>query len=152
MPSAFLWPVLVPYALRAPAPVNLGVSLHEQMHEFIATVSEPELRFIASCDYGQDQEKHFLALHELIFKRKGAFTEDDVWFPYEVIELCANSIRGGHERAFAISALLVVHAVESGFDTWTDISDKFSKSIFSTNCLPSDLANLLLEECLRVAR
>jgi hypothetical protein len=25
MPSAFLWPVLVPCALRAPAPVNLGV-------------------------------------------------------------------------------------------------------------------------------
>ena len=25
MPSAFSWPVLVPYALRAPAPVNLGV-------------------------------------------------------------------------------------------------------------------------------
>ncbi|WP_306304238.1 HAD family phosphatase [Ideonella sp. B508-1] len=25
MPSAFLWPALVPYALRAPAPVNLGV-------------------------------------------------------------------------------------------------------------------------------
>jgi hypothetical protein len=25
MASPFLWPVLVPYALRAPAPVNLGV-------------------------------------------------------------------------------------------------------------------------------
>lgn len=25
MPSAFLWPLLLPYALRAPAPVNLGV-------------------------------------------------------------------------------------------------------------------------------
>lgn len=25
MPSAFSWPVLVPHALRAPAPVNLGV-------------------------------------------------------------------------------------------------------------------------------
>ena len=24
MASPFLWPVLVPYALRAPAPVNLG--------------------------------------------------------------------------------------------------------------------------------
>jgi len=27
MASPFLWPVLVPYALRAPAPVNLGVRL-----------------------------------------------------------------------------------------------------------------------------
>ena len=26
MASPFSWPVLVPYALRAPAPVNLGVS------------------------------------------------------------------------------------------------------------------------------
>lgn len=30
MPSAFSWPVLVPYALRAPAPVNLGVRPHNQ--------------------------------------------------------------------------------------------------------------------------
>ncbi|NBD21870.1 hypothetical protein GTZ97_14510 [Aquabacterium fontiphilum] len=29
MPSAFSWPVLVPSALRAPAPVNLGVRLSE---------------------------------------------------------------------------------------------------------------------------
>ena len=29
MPSAFSWPVLVPYALRAPAPVNLSVGLNQ---------------------------------------------------------------------------------------------------------------------------
>ena len=31
MPWAFLWPVLVPSALRAPAPVNLGVRPHLYM-------------------------------------------------------------------------------------------------------------------------
>jgi hypothetical protein len=30
MPSAFSWPVLVPSALRAPAPVNLGVRPHSK--------------------------------------------------------------------------------------------------------------------------
>ena len=34
MPSAFSWPVLVPYALRAPAPVNLGVRATTPMFTF----------------------------------------------------------------------------------------------------------------------
>ena len=41
MPSAFSWPVLVPYALRAPAPVNLGVSCHSEItmkHSFLIFV------------------------------------------------------------------------------------------------------------------
>jgi len=38
MPSAFSWPVLVPSALRAPAPVNLGVRRH-QMGYSIAWVA-----------------------------------------------------------------------------------------------------------------
>jgi len=33
MPSAFSWPVLVPSALRAPAPVNYGVRLFEKQME-----------------------------------------------------------------------------------------------------------------------
>jgi hypothetical protein len=37
MPSAFLWPVLVPSALRAPAPVNLGVR-PQKMHKLFATL------------------------------------------------------------------------------------------------------------------
>ena len=32
MASPFLWPVLVPSALRAPAPVNLGVSYSIRSH------------------------------------------------------------------------------------------------------------------------
>ena len=39
MPSAFLWPVLVPCALRAPAPVNLGVIRSEAWQSFALTVS-----------------------------------------------------------------------------------------------------------------
>ncbi|TBO27367.1 hypothetical protein EYS42_16850 [Aquabacterium lacunae] len=38
MASPFLWPVLVPYALRAPAPVNLGVRPHKMQssaHELL---------------------------------------------------------------------------------------------------------------------
>jgi hypothetical protein len=37
MASPFSWPVLVPYALRAPAPVNLGVSHLQQLCALSAT-------------------------------------------------------------------------------------------------------------------
>ena len=37
MPSAFSWPVLVPCALRAPAPVNLGVRLPVKKTMFDST-------------------------------------------------------------------------------------------------------------------
>lgn len=37
MPSAFFWPVLVPSALRAPAPVNLGVKCHGRTNRRITS-------------------------------------------------------------------------------------------------------------------
>jgi hypothetical protein len=96
------------------------------MHPFVLTASEQELWFIAGLDYGQSQEEHFQALKELIFQRNGTFLPTNSWFPYEVIELGANTAQVGHEREFAICSLLVIHGVVSGFDTWTELEQKFS--------------------------
>ena len=120
------------------------------MHPLISTATTNELSFIAGLDYGQDRLKHFEALNDLIFKRQGNLQDSDRWFPYEVIELGANSIQVGHEREFVICSLLVMHGIESGFDTGTDLEVKFSILDKLQNELPADLANILLQEYVRI--
>jgi hypothetical protein len=115
------------------------------MNSFIFTASEKELWFIAGLDYGQGQEQHFLALKELVFERKGTFLPSNTWFPYEVIELGANSAKVGHEREFVICHLLVIHAVSSGFDTWTELEQKFFNANFPQS-MPPELTEILLAE------
>ena len=121
------------------------------MHPFVLTASEQELWFIAGLDYGQGQEEHFQALKELIFQRNGTFLPTNSWFPYEVIELGANSAQIGHEREFAICSLLVIHGVTSGFDTRTELEQKFSNANFPQN-MPSELTEMLLEQYANSAR
>lgn len=115
------------------------------MHPFLLTASEDELWFIAGLDYGQDQEQHFFALKELIFKRHGSLLSTNTWLPYEVIELGANSASIGHEREFVICSLLVIHNVTNGFDTWTELEEKFSNASIPLN-MPSELTEILLEQ------
>ena len=122
------------------------------MHPFISTATESELNFIAGLDYGQNQDQYFMALKDLVFQRNGEFKDGDNWFPYEVIELGANSIRKGHEREFAFCTLLVIHAVTSGYDTRTDLSDKFSSADFSSQSLQKELADMLLTEYANAVR
>jgi hypothetical protein len=116
------------------------------MHSLLTTASKSELFFIAGLDYGQKQDQHFAALQDLIFQRNGHFQAGDNWFPYEVIELGANGVQVGHEREFVICSLLVIHAVKSGFDTWTDLTEKFSNSNFSNENLSVEFVDLLLDQ------
>ncbi len=115
------------------------------MHPFVQTASEQELWYIAGLDYGQGQEEHFVALKELIFQRNGLFLPSNGWYPYEVIELGANDAQVEHAREFVVCSLLVIHAVTSGFDTWTELEQKFSNANFPQNMAP-DLMNILLEQ------
>ena len=121
------------------------------MHPLISTATEAELAFIANLDYGQGVGQHLAALNDLIFHRRGEFQDGDLWYPYEVIELGANSVHSGHEREFAICSLLVIHAVVSGFDTRTDLADKFSTVDFSIDNMPAELVELLLHEYSRAS-
>jgi hypothetical protein len=76
----------------------------------LASISDDEMEFIASLDYGQDKDKHLEALRSLIFEQKGELREGQLWFPHEVIALGSNSLKPGHERTFAICTLLVIAA------------------------------------------
>lgn len=116
------------------------------MHSLIVSATTEELNFIAGLDYGIGQDSHYAELVDLIFKRNGVFHENNTWFPYEVIELGANYAQIGHEREFVICSLLVIHAVQTGFDTWSLIEERFTRSVDAFSKISSELSNVLLNE------
>jgi hypothetical protein len=114
------------------------------MHPLILTATPNELAFIASLDYGQDKERHYEALNDLIFKRHGKFRDNEYWFPLEVIELGANAITQEHEREFVICCLLLLDAIDNGFCHTHDKESKFSAIEPLLGDLPNDMSLLLL--------
>lgn len=115
------------------------------MHPFLATARPEELAFIAGLDYGQDKVEHLAALESLLFVRRCKFLAGEHWFPYEVIELGTNSVKPGHEREFTLCCLLVLEAINDGFDSAQDRESKFSSIEPLLGQLPDDLATILLE-------
>ncbi|WP_051294060.1 hypothetical protein [Pseudoduganella violaceinigra] len=115
------------------------------MHPFLLTVTPAELAFISSFDGLQDEAKHYAALNELIFERNGQFEANEFWFPLEVVELGANSIKLGHEREFVICCLLVLSAIDSGHCFSHDRESKYSAIEPLLTELPCEYADLLLE-------
>ena len=99
------------------------------------TLSEDELAFIASRDYGVDAELHLDALKKVLFEQDGCAYDGQHWYPYEVIELCAHWLQPGHAREFAACTLLVIKNVVQGHDRCTDLVYKFE-------CRASDYARL----------
>lgn len=110
----------------------------------ITSVTESELAYVASLNYGLEAQKHLAALRTVIFEQEGQFQESQRWLPYEVVELGAHALAPGHEREFAICTLLVVAAVRSGFDSATSLSAKFGTQAASYDALPSVLREEVL--------
>src|ERR1700741_4297330 len=102
----------------------------------IASVTESELTFIASLDYGVRADEHFAALKRVIYEQGGLPRADQYWFPYEVIELGAHHLEPSHEREFAICTFLVIAAVNAGVDCSTDLSQKFHDRAADYDRLP----------------
>jgi hypothetical protein len=115
------------------------------MHPFLYTATPTELAFISGLDYGQDKERHYDELSELVFARNGQFKEGEYWFPLEVVELGANSIKPGHEREFVICCLLVLSAIGSGHCFAHDRESKYSAIEPMLFQLSDEQATTLLE-------
>ena len=110
----------------------------------ISSITETQLAFIAALDYGQRTEQHLEGLRRLIFEQDGIPTEGQYWCPYEVVELGAHHLQIGREREFVICTLLVIMAVESGFDSSTDLSQKFHDRAADYDKLPIALRDEVL--------
>jgi hypothetical protein len=105
----------------------------------LQTATKNELEYIAALDYGQDTEKHLAALRAVIFDQSGVLTDDQRWFPYEVIELGSHVLTPGHEREFFFCTMLVLHAAHSGYDTSVELSDKLADHATQYDQLPNHL-------------
>jgi len=110
------------------------------MIEFIQSISENEMEFISGLDYGQESEKHYEALKELIFNQSCKVTDKQYWFPLEVVELGSYSLQQGHEKEFTICTLLVLlnkpedldYKFESGASNYDLLPKKYKKLILDT--------------------
>jgi hypothetical protein len=115
------------------------------LETLIDSLSEDELRFIASADYGEETDIHLLELRKLIRDQRGILSKDQLWHPYEVIELRANALVRGHERVFAACTLIVIRAVASGYDRATVLDWKLSQHAADYDLLPLELRDLVLD-------
>lgn len=122
------------------------------LDELLRSLTPSELRFIAESDYGVDVDLHFEAIKKLIANPEHRLTEDDYWYPYEVIELCAHSLKLGHEREFVACTLLVLHMVASGYDTSTDLESKLDDRAQDYDLLPAAYREEILGAYLQAGR
>ncbi|MEZ4382584.1 MAG: hypothetical protein R3A79_14700 [Nannocystaceae bacterium] len=95
--------------------------IKSQYLSFIQSVTEDEINFIAGRDYEMDVKRHTKALRKLIFEQNGIVSEEQHWYPYEVVELCRWHCEDGHEREFAICTVIVCLSIQEGADTTNDI-------------------------------
>jgi hypothetical protein len=110
----------------------------------LKSITEEELRYIAALDYGQNLERHFEALREVVLDQAGSPNQDQRWFPYEVIELGSNALTAGHEREFFFCTMLVLQSALSGYDTSVDLASKLSAHAREYDQLPRALRDEVL--------
>ncbi|MBD9480701.1 hypothetical protein [Pseudoxanthomonas sp. PXM02] len=116
----------------------------------LKTITEQELAFIAGLDYGEGSDRHRDALRELIFEQDGDLTRDQSWYPHEVIALGAHQLQPGHEREFFFCTMLLLQAVQSGYDDTFDPLDKFQDRADDYQRMPVGLRDEILGAYLRL--
>ncbi|MBU8976390.1 hypothetical protein JI752_009595 [Lysobacter sp. MMG2] len=118
--------------------------------DLLDSLTDAELRFIAEGDYGVDADLHLDELVKLLREQDGVLSEGQYWYPYEVVELGAHSLKPGHAREFAACTLLVIDAVATGYDTSTRLDWKFDERASDYDRLPTPLRDLVLDAYLGV--
>lgn len=116
----------------------------EALDELLKSLTDDELEFIASRDYGIDADLHVTELKKLVASQGALPAEGQHWYPYEVIELGAHRLVPGHEREFAVCTLLVLRAVDAGFDTSTLLEMKLEDRAADYRALQAPLGDVIL--------
>jgi hypothetical protein len=112
--------------------------------EFLNSLTEAELSFIAALDYGSGAERHLKALSEVIARGGAVRMETEFWYPYEVIELGMNHLQKDHEREYAACMAIVFLNLASGEDLMNDVSYILESQFENIASLPMDLQEMLL--------
>jgi hypothetical protein len=99
------------------------------MIEFIQSITDKEIRYIANSDYGDSADIYYDLVKKVIFNQSCIMTLDQHYSPGEVIALCSYYPEKGHEREFCICRLLYI----------------INRGVFGANDLAAQLAE---NECL----
>lgn len=75
---------------------------------YIKTVPEAVLRRIADGDYGMDAERHFELLKQVVGKQNGYLSDDQAYFPGEVIDLAVWDPDGTGGYAYTVCNLILI--------------------------------------------
>ena len=112
--------------------------------KFVKSISEEELNFISLSDYGNDSERHKEALKKLIFEQDCVVSDEQFWYPYEVVELARWECKTGHEREFAICNIIIALSIIAGEDTSNDVCYMIDNNAQEYDKLPVDIKELVL--------
>lgn len=121
-----------------------GTNPTQAIDEFLYSLTDDELKFIAARDYGIDADLHLTELRKLLVSQGGLPTETQYWHPYEVIELGAHTLIEGHEREFTACTLLRLRAAGCGFDTSTPLKEALADRATDYRALPAPLGEMIL--------
>ena len=111
----------------------------------IGTASGAELDWIAALGPAEEQPRHRAALQQLVGPQQGRLHEDQLWYPYEVIERGAAHCEPGHEREFVLCTLLTVLAVSAGRRVGVDLALQFDDHAAAYEALPPVLRDTVLD-------
>lgn len=103
--------------------------------------TEAELRHIARADYGCGCDTHLPALRRVIFEQDCVFTDDQGWYPSEVVELVSHVPA---QPGFAVAtAILLTHCLHKG-DLQANTEFRWGNNAAAYLDLPQNLRNPIL--------
>ncbi|KAF1014891.1 MAG: hypothetical protein GAK31_02378 [Stenotrophomonas maltophilia] len=109
------------------------------------TATAAELAWIAAlCDAGDDAGRHLAQLQQLQ-QQAGRFGDEQVWYPYEVIERGARRLHPGHEREFVACMLLWLQALSQGRSSVLDPRLHLDDCGMDIEALPDALRDTVLD-------
>ena len=118
--------------------------------EYLNSLTESERDFIAELDYGQDAALHREELNRVIENGGNADLDNQLWYPYEVIELGKNWLQKNHEREFVACAAIILHNIITGEDNINDLDISMNVLLDNLNGL-DDGSRAILDPLLAVA-
>ena len=111
------------------------------MIEFIQSLSEKEIRYIASSDYKNNELEYFENLKKVIIHQSCILYPEQEFMPGEVISLCSHELVVKHAREYiACNLLLIINRgvfsngriewqYEKQKDTYQQLSEPFQELI-----------------------
>lgn len=111
--------------------------------ELLESLTDDERNFIAGLDHGDDRAEHREQLDIVIEKQGSIDAEDQLWYPYSVIEMGKNVHHIGHDREFAACVGIVLHNVLEGADKMNNVAQIITMFSHQIANLPEDLRDMI---------